>query len=156
MKLKPICHKLSLLVLLNLTFGFQVFSQSDICEVLTYSYDEVGNRILRYPVIVICDDGNPGGQARLGQSTEETEPNTSEYSGIVVFPNPTENHIIVKGENRQLITELHLFDVLGKMVTTLKPNSNQAMMPLEDLSNGVYLLSVVCEGKKQNFKIIKK
>ena len=69
--------------------------------------------------------------------------------GIVVYPNPTENILIIE---TRLKIELEVYDLMGKLLIKTK-NINR--LDLSDLSSGLYNLSVIHEGKRYNKQIIK-
>ena len=81
--------------------------------------------------------------------------NESSSSNIFsVYPNPVNNQINVKTDAKLLGSVYIVYDNTGKLVLTGKINSENTVIELGDLSNGVYLFSVG-ENLKQTFKVVK-
>jgi hypothetical protein len=81
--------------------------------------------------------------------------NESSSSNIFsVYPNPANNQINVK-TNAKLFGSVYIvYDNTGKLVLTGKINSENTVIELGNLSDGIYLFSVG-ENLKQTFKVIK-
>ena len=72
----------------------------------------------------------------------------------VLFPNPTSSHITLK-VNNQLIGAVYIIcDNMGKMVMSGQIKSENFIIELDNLSNGIYLFSIG-DNNKQTFKVIK-
>ncbi len=76
-------------------------------------------------------------------STEDAKSNNSAY---VVYPNPTQDELFVKGADEQ--TELRVIDLQGRVVRSVKGSS----VNVDNLANGVYNLLV----NGEVFRFIKK
>jgi hypothetical protein len=72
-------------------------------------------------------------------------------SGIFIYPNPTVNKITILTEN-QVIKELHLFSIDGKLI---RKEKNKNSLNLKYLEPSMYILSVKTDKKTSFFKIIK-
>ena len=72
-----------------------------------------------------------------------------------IYPNPTENVWNIKTNNRE-ITSIQLFDILGKQVTTVFPNANEASIDATALPNGLYFARIYTESGINSVKLIKK
>lgn len=75
-----------------------------------------------------------------------------------VFPNPTNDIVNIKidGSNN-LISGLQLNDILGRvLVNQVVSNESSMTLDLSSYPSGMYLLSVMVDGKKQTKKIIRK
>ena len=79
---------------------------------------------------------------------------TSQDNLFTVFPNPAQNIINVKVDNKLIGQVYSIYDNTGKVVLTGKLNSQNTTIELNNLSGGVYMLSVG-ENLKQTFKVIK-
>ena len=78
----------------------------------------------------------------------------SEFNEFSVYPNPTSNHITLK-VNNQLIGAVYIIcDNMGKMVMSGQIKSENFIIDLDNLSNGIYLFSIG-DNNKQTFKVIK-
>ena len=71
-----------------------------------------------------------------------------------VYPNPTNNQINVKTDVKLLGSVYIVYDNTGKLVLTGKINSENTVIELVNLSDGIYLFSVG-ENLKQTFKVVK-
>ncbi len=71
-----------------------------------------------------------------------------------VFPNPAKNQINIKADATLIGSSYTVFDNLGKKVLEGKIISENTIVELENLSVGVYLLSIG-DNLKQTFKVIK-
>jgi hypothetical protein len=81
--------------------------------------------------------------------------NESSNSNIFsVYPNPANNQINVKTNAKLLGSVYIVYDNTGKLVLTGKINSENTVIELGNLSDGIYLFSVG-ENLKQTFKVIK-
>jgi len=81
--------------------------------------------------------------------------NESSSSNIFsVYPNPVNNQINVKTDAKLLGSVYIVYDNIGKLVLTGKINSENTVIELGNLSDGVYLFSVG-ENLKQTFKVVK-
>jgi hypothetical protein len=103
---------------------------------------------------------NPGGEIR-GQvlktgSCEIVTSIQSEASKqeLEIFPNPSKNLINIRSsENIQMI---RIISVDGRLIQQQKINSQQqALINIEDLNNGIYLLETVSANGNQISRIIK-
>ncbi len=80
--------------------------------------------------------------------------NESSSTIFSVYPNPTNNQINVKTDAKLLGSVYIVYDNIGKLVLTGKINSENTVIELGNLSDGIYLFSVG-EHLKQSFKVIK-
>jgi hypothetical protein len=71
-----------------------------------------------------------------------------------VFPNPAQTIINVKADKKLLDSAYVIYDNTGKLVLTGKITSENTVIELDYLSDGIYLFSVG-ENLKQTFKVIK-
>ncbi len=81
-----------------------------------------------------------------------TNPIDSELS-YKVYPNPTSDLIYI--ESSEIIREIQLVDISGRIVKTfINLNNVNYSVNVNDLNEGVYILSLKTKGKIQNAKII--
>lgn len=73
---------------------------------------------------------------------------------LKVFPNPTLNDWNIK-TNGSVITSIQVFDVLGKRVTSLTPNSSSATIKTDNLLSGLYFARIQGESGTKSIKLIK-
>ena len=70
-----------------------------------------------------------------------------------VYPNPTNNIWNIKGN--QNIDFIEVFDIQGKQVISLNPNSETVSINASVLTNGVYFVKLTSENGTKSFKLIK-
>jgi hypothetical protein len=78
----------------------------------------------------------------------------STASTSTVFPNPTKSNWNVKTTNSS-ISSISVFDVLGKKVLTLEPNSNETSIDSSNLERGVYISKITTNNGVETYKLIK-
>jgi endoglucanase len=81
---------------------------------------------------------------------------TNEFSkaSFTVSPNPTNSQWHVKTID-QNITNITVFDILGKQVVSLNPNSAEAVIDATNLKDGLYLATISTANGSQTVKLIK-
>lgn len=74
---------------------------------------------------------------------------------IKVYPNPVENHLRLQFESYEKERLIHLKNIQGQLVRSLRAPRKSLHIDMGNLSNGVYLLSI--EGKENySLKVVKK
>jgi hypothetical protein len=74
---------------------------------------------------------------------------------FVVYPNPVSDLFQIKNMNQNDITELILFNNLGKIVFTTNQIQPNAQLDISNLSSGIYYLRVSTDTSFETHKIIK-
>jgi len=77
----------------------------------------------------------------------------SKKDNISIYPNPVINNLTIK--NEEVIDELKIFDVQGKMQLHLSPKSEIIDIDMSLFPAGVYFLQIVSHNKVNTSKIIK-
>jgi hypothetical protein len=72
---------------------------------------------------------------------------------MVLYPNPTNSQLFL--ESKEPIESILVYDLAGRKVQTLKPNTSKAEMDLSALSSGIYLIKATVGTKVQTFKVNK-
>ena len=70
------------------------------------------------------------------------------------YPNPTRDSWTVKTKNEKM-SSIHVFDVLGKSVLSLKPNKTEAKIDGSSLKAGIYFAQVKTASGASSLKLIK-
>ena len=78
----------------------------------------------------------------------------SKYNLFAVYPNPAKSVIYVKAEAKVVGSNYIVQDNSGKSILTGKLSSQNTTIELDNLSPGIYLLSIG-EDFRQTFKVIK-
>jgi len=74
---------------------------------------------------------------------------------ILIYPNPASQQISLNGINPDDVSQIYLFDYMGKMISTY--DSNTQIINIEDLSNGFYILRIqYANGQQESIHFIKK
>lgn len=75
---------------------------------------------------------------------------------LTLFPNPAEDYITVAGAKSE--SEITIFDTHGRRVyqCTQMPQGDYILIPIHQLVNGMYYLSVVSGGETHSLKFIRK
>ena len=76
-----------------------------------------------------------------------------EQSSISVFPNPFNYKISITGIQSE--SELHIFDIGGKLIKTVALQSNRETISVEELPHGVYIFEIVEKSGTSVFKLMK-
>jgi len=80
--------------------------------------------------------------------------NDFEKNTFALYPKPVQN--ILNIENSQSnIQEIQLYDLTGRLLTSIRPDRNFANVDFSNLSNGIYLLRIASDEKTITKKIIK-
>jgi hypothetical protein len=81
---------------------------------------------------------------------------TQEFTkeALKVSPNPTNSQWNVKTVN-QNITNIIVFDILGKQVININPNGEEAVIDASNLKDGLYLAKISTVNGSQTVKLIK-
>jgi PKD repeat protein len=87
---------------------------------------------------------------QIGTNSMEENP----YAKFEFYPNPTTHQITINVEKQLLGSVYTIYDYTGKSILSGKILSEQSVIDLGDLSNGIYLLSIG-EYLEQKVKIVK-
>ena len=125
-------------------------NQSSAGQHVQYGFEVIGVNINSRPEFDAAYDAL--GSIVVGENTllSVDESSTSQFN---VYPNPTINSWNVK--SNQSIDSVHLFDVLGKMVMSLKPNSKEVSIGTSALQSGIYIAKINSINGSKTIKLIK-
>jgi hypothetical protein len=75
---------------------------------------------------------------------------------IDVFPNPAKDFIRVHNPNDIAINQIDIYDITGRLIFSEQNlTQHQNIIPLDNLSSGVYFLRILTDKGVVNKKIIK-
>ncbi|WP_179317399.1 T9SS type A sorting domain-containing protein [Winogradskyella undariae] len=77
-----------------------------------------------------------------------------ELGNVSVYPNPTNSVWNVK-TNNQNISLVQVFDILGKQVLSLNPNSAEVVINASELNEGIYLAKIISANGIKTIKLVK-
>lgn len=75
-------------------------------------------------------------------------------SDVNIFPNPSKDNWSIK-LNNQIIKSITIYNVLGKEVSFLNPNSEEVLINGSDLNDGIYLAKISTDEGSKTIKLIK-
>ncbi|MAB47356.1 MAG: hypothetical protein CMC05_01880 [Flavobacteriaceae bacterium] len=79
--------------------------------------------------------------------------NDFQTADFKVFPNPTQADWNISSSN--IINSIAVYDILGKQVLSLKPNSNQVVLDASSLRSGIYITKIEGENGTKTVKLVK-
>jgi hypothetical protein len=74
-------------------------------------------------------------------------------NSLTIFPNPTNNMININANNMILQTEI--YDVNGRLIANSSHNSENVILDVSSLSNGIYMLKIATENGVSIQKVVK-
>ena len=80
--------------------------------------------------------------------------NNSNLEKLVVFPNPANNHWILKGS--QNLIEVNVYDILGKTVISQKLDNQETILDASSLKSGIYFAKIRSNSGTDTLKLIKR
>jgi len=82
-------------------------------------------------------------------STEDLE-----IAGLNVYPNPTKDSWTVKTKNIKM-SSIEVFDILGKQVLSLKPETTETTINASQLKSGLYFAKISTDNGSSSLKLVK-
>lgn len=135
--------------ILSVLFGFQTLAQ----QVLKYEYDESGNRISRKVILLSSKQDQP----RQDKSEQESINELMDAFSVTIYPNPTRGNLTISTQSthNNPLTELMLYNTQGKLLYKDTNNNNTNTINMSMYDKGIYLLIIMIEGNRKEFKVIK-
>ncbi len=78
-----------------------------------------------------------------------------EFEDINLYPNPTKEKVYFTIPSSEGVTNVLIFDILGKLVFNINLDENNNYIDLSSLSKGIYITKVKSKSILKSFKIIK-
>lgn len=136
-------------------------------RIVKFTYDDAGNRETR--TIIELPQGLKSVQDTTVVNSEviakeldkiEQQFNFEKLADgqIKVFPNPVEGALMVRLENLSNIkgTSLQLFNSSGSLIQSKQLSTNYTEFNMQEYSPGIYILRILRQDEKLEYKIIKK
>jgi hypothetical protein len=153
--------KIILLALIS-TIGINAYSQTQLSgNVISYSYDENGNRIKRK--LEIIDEDNS--QLRLAQNgspenAAKSENNITKELKYThkLYPNPSQDFINLEIDselNESITKTIIISDISGKVIYEKTINNNSLTIDITTFKSGNYNLSLQTQESRKNWRIVK-
>ena len=146
--------------LLITVLSMQSLAQQVVCE-----YDDSGNRISR---TIEWDEEKIKPETvfdtTLYKQDELTEDDIVKHSAILgeqkinIYPNPTKGTFKVgfEGWEKELEITIQLHSLNGNLIFDKQVNNSITSLDIVNQPNGTYILTIIIEGEKEIWKIIKK
>ena len=130
-----------------------------------YDYDEAGNRVLRTVFVLSAPNSSPKQQKSndLPPDTEESDELGIVYVDKVgdialkIFPNPTTSvvELQIEGEHGEIEGTVTFYNLSGAKIGEQRITSYRTEIDMSSYSVGTYLATVVINGKKNYWKVVK-
>lgn len=132
---------------------FHLFSQT-----IGYDYDENGNRTDRALITLKASSVNENMDTNIVNNNEELATIKEEMGGskLSIYPNPTQNFVIVNIEdidNKTIL--LNIYDDFGKTLEQKQIKENITYIDFTRNPSGYYFLKLTVDQKSKSWKIIK-
>jgi hypothetical protein len=133
----------------ELLFDFTSFNSTNNTKIAVFFDMQVNGDVVTDPTLNIfqIDDFVFGNFNTLSSDIFEIE-------GLVTFPNPTNNSWNISNKN-QVITSIEVFNVLGKKVISMQPNTISAEVDASNLTSGLYISKIATKLGTVTRKLIK-
>lgn len=76
-------------------------------------------------------------------------------TSVKIFPNPFTDNFNIKLNNQQIIKDLKIMDLNGRLIKNIQPTESNGVYNLSSLKSGVYLLSIETDKGSFQKKLIK-
>lgn len=141
---------LALLIMLRLT----ALSQD-----VTFGYDACGNRISREIVLPPMTQPQTAPDAKPANGRQVLEVSETEINNVrvVIAPNPNGGQFTVKISGMQPETDavLYLHTNNGQLIVKKEELQAENKMDIRNRQNGTYILTLIINGRKESWKVIK-
>ena len=133
----------------ELLFDFTSFNSTNNTKIAVFFDMQVNGDVVTDPALNIfqIDDFAFGNFNTLSSDIFEIE-------GLVTFPNPTNNSWNISNKN-QVIISIEVFNVLGKKVISIQPNTISAEVDASNLTTGLYISKIATKLGTVTRKLIK-
>lgn len=78
-----------------------------------------------------------------------------ELSGLVIYPNPAQNQLKIKGSGVGVIESVRIFDVFGKLCIQANSVQENSELDISSLQSGVYMLQIAVGNQQEVLRFVK-
>lgn len=147
-------------------FLVAVFSLETTGQEVHFTYDNSGNRKTR--TIVGEEDKSDSLQAKIDttflKTDQITEEKTVKHTAVIgrqtvnIFPNPNTGmfKISIDGWEKTTQAELKLHNLAGKIIEQKPIQQPVTKVKFGNQPDGTYILTIIINGKKESWKVVKK
>jgi hypothetical protein len=137
----------------NYTMDETVFSNIDAADLSIYRTQPI--QIDNYLWDNDISNWSMPNYLELYYSGIENSLSNKSYSEISVYPNPTSDFVIIKNQSGHKLSNIEIFDSWGNIVIE-KSFVEQTVIPVKNLSSGVYYIYINGNFSSTGIKLIKK
>jgi len=87
--------------------------------------------------------------------TDDLGINDNDKLNFNVYPNPASNLLTITNDQSVIIDNVRISDLAGKIISTISVNSTSVTVPLDDVSNGMYLLEISSNNQLSKVRFVK-
>ena len=128
-------------------------------QTIAFTYDKAGNRLTRALLVSKINNDNDTNSGNNQKSTLTLDESvTIDDIKVTISPNPNGGKFSVdisNSTNEQPNVEIYLHTMLGKQIFISKSTQPSTTINITNRKNGTYILTVVVNGTKEAWKIIK-
>ncbi|MDR1792614.1 MAG: T9SS type A sorting domain-containing protein [Bacteroidales bacterium] len=121
-----------------------------------YEYDEAGNRIVR-KVVILASSSTSSGYTAENPETEVFADKAGEIE-LLLYPNPTTAHINleIKSNVDKIDGNVLIYNVNSAEMGEQSFSALQTEIDLSRFATGIYFITVIINGEKTTWKVVKK
>ncbi len=147
---------IQLLGLLSMLFLFQLAANS---QSVSFAYDDCGNRIAREIVLPPMANAqtNPDDPNANGRETLAVQESDIGDVQVQISPNPNGGQfkVMLQGINAETDAKLFLHSANGQLLVEKERLKAVNDIDIRQSQNGTYILTLIINGKKESWKVIK-
>lgn len=127
-------------------------NSGEIINLISYAYDLSGNRIKKEIVLI-----NPKTKSYTEENVAQPIFENINKQKITIYPNPTKGELTLDiGDlSDKDIYHVNITDMIGRVVVNQKISESRSHFNIQSQPQGVYLMTLIVNGEKSVWKIIK-
>lgn len=148
-------HMKRLLIIVLICTGLSQFPDS-FCQTVTYTYDDVGNMIVRGVISLKSAQTDKG--SLNAQEDDEFIDKTFTDKVVRIYPNPTRGFLEIEipyNQDELPIIKITVTDLSGRVIIDKMAEQGRTSIDLSNSPNGVYLLTLKKGTVVSVWKVIK-
>jgi len=136
-----------------------LYSVASISQNVIYTYDDVGNRTSRTLEVLKITNNSESDTCNTNPKDKRKENGTKAIDNVAVtiYPNPNNGAFEVKVGHlsEETVVDIFLYTLCGEIVNKQKHASETTTIDINDHKPGTYILTVIIDGKKKTWKVVK-
>mgnify|MGYP002641260348 CR=1 FL=1 len=128
-----------------------VFSIPSFSQIVSFKYDESGNRILREIIYLKSTEVDNNNTESIVYETDIGD------TKVIISPNPNGGKFTVKveGPNNHFPSNIYVHNLMGSLIYERQQAGHTTEVDISNQDSGTYILSLIFDNKKESWKIIK-